>query len=309
MAKTLKAAPQYLSEPFNFCALPAELSGWTQSRAVVLPVPYEATTSYRKGTGQGPSAIIEASRHLETFDEELKTETAARVGIHTLPSLVSETKDAARALDRMGQAAARIVRAGKWPLILGGEHTLSYGILKGLKRVYPKLGVLHFDAHADLRSEYLGDPLSHACANYLIRTLDCPTVSLGIRSLSEPEYRLIRRDNIPVFFSSLAGDLAEARRDPERIVEKICRLLPPDIYVTIDLDAFDPAVVPAVGTPEPGGLSWEDVLAVLRPVFRRKNVVAADIVELAPLGEERSSDFLAAKLGYRLIGYKFCGRK
>lgn len=301
----LSKSPTYGSEPGNFGGLPEGLSSWKNSGVVVLPVPYEATTSYRKGTWQGPQAVLEASRHLELFDEELKTDTASRVGIHTLPPLISAEAAGRAALLGMAEVSAEIVRAGKWLLSLGGEHSLSWGLVKGVKKIYPRLGVLHFDAHADLRSEYLGDPYSHACAHYLIRQLGCPTVSVGIRSLSGPEYKLIKKEKVPIFLSPLTDDPGQARPPLKEIVTQILALLPRDVYITIDLDAFDPSIMPAVGTPEPGGLSWAEVLSILRPVFRRKNVVAADIVELAPLGDDPSADFLAAKLGYRLMGYKF----
>jgi agmatinase len=285
------------SAPFNFLGLPAETSDYATSPVVVWPVPLERTTTYMAGTGRGPRAIIEASRAVETWDEELEAEACLR-GIHTLPEIDTRHGAIEEVLRALGKAATALLEDGKFFLALGGEHSLTPPLVAACAAKSPGLSVLQIDAHADLRAQYEGSPHSHACA--LRRVLEiCPAVQVGIRSLSVEEAEAIPRLPTRVFF---ARDLH--RRPPGEWIPEIVGALGDPVYLTLDIDGLDPALVPATGTPEPGGLGWYDTLALLRAVFERKRVVAADLVELLPQPGQHASDFLCARLAYKIIVYK-----
>lgn len=289
--------------PRTFLGLPPELSDYATARAAVLPVPYDATTSYRAGTRDGARAIIDASLQLELYDADLDREPA-EVGIHTLEPLEPDFGSPERMVARVREATARLLADGKFPLLLGGEHSLTPGAVAACRERYPTLGVLHLDAHADLRDHYQGTPHSHACAMRRVLDLGCPLVSVGIRSLSSAEasFRRAARDvtTLP------AAEIARARYDATRLAalwDRLIAALPETVYVTVDLDVFDPALMEAVGTPEPGGLDWWTVTGLLRAVCAARRVVGADVVELAPAEGPESCAFAAAKLAYTLLGY------
>jgi len=281
--------------PSNFAAIPEEFSRYETARVAVLPIPYEATVSYRPGTSLGPAAIIEASRNMEQFDLELRSEPF-RVGIATLPEMERLSKSAAEMMERVRTAAGGILKEGKFLVALGGEHSITFPLVSAHRERFDDLSVLHLDAHLDLRDEYEGCRESHACVMRRIWELKVRFVSLGIRSASLEEYDFAREQRLRFF-------TADMFRRREVSVEEILAGLTSNVYVTIDLDVFDPAVVPAVGTPEPGGLSWEDVLSVLRALTRRRRVVGFDVVELSPTCGDVVSDFAAARLTYKMIGY------
>ena len=283
--------------PFNFCGLKDELAGWEQARAVIIPVPYDLTTTYMPGTRQGPHAIIRASTQLELFDEELEKEPAS-IGIHTLPEVEVITSGPAEMIDRVESVAAQVVGAGKFPVLLGGEHSISLGMVRALKNKYPDMGVLQFDAHADLRDSYQGSRFNHACAARRIQEL-CPLVQAGIRSITEEEWSFLKSSGVTTVF-------ARNMQSRDEWLPKLIEKLPQKIYITIDLDVLDPAQMPAVGTPEPGGMSWYDLLHLLRLVSAQRHIVGFDIVELCPLPGNPGPDFLAAKLCYKLLGYIHC---
>ncbi|MDD5555738.1 MAG: agmatinase [bacterium] len=287
--------------PHNFCGLPERSSSWRTARAVVIPVPYDLTSTYVAGSRNGPAAIIAASTHMETYDEELGVETF-RIGIHTQDPLETEASTPARMIAAVESAVGGVAAAGKLPVVLGGEHSVTAGALRALKKRHRRLSVLQFDAHADLRDSYQGTPFSHACAGR--RALEAGTlVQVGIRSLSAEEARFRRgAAGLRTFF---AADLVARRTDPREIVA----CLGDPVYITVDLDVFDPSVVPATGTPEPGGLGWYDVIGILREACAARRVVGFDVVELCPMPPGVASDFLAAKLVYRLLGYIFFGRR
>jgi len=285
------------SPPFNFCGLQSDWSAWDKSRVVIIPVPYDLTTTYMPGTRLGPHAIIKASMQVELFDDELEQETAA-IGIHTLPELEVDTSGPAGMIDRVAAAAQQVISAGKFPVMLGGEHSVTLGMIRALLKTHPDMGVLQLDAHADLRDSYLGSPYNHACVAKRIQEL-CPLVQAGIRNMSAEEFSFLSHSQVKCYPArQMQGNTAW--------VAKIIENLPQKIYITIDLDVFDPSIMPAVGTPEPGGLSWYEVLNLLRTVCRERQIVGCDIVELCPQPMNPGPDFLAAKLCYKLLGYIHC---
>jgi len=281
--------------PTNFGLLPAELSDYETSPVVVLPVPFERTTSYGKGASYGPAAIVRASQSMETWDEELGREPCD-VGIATVDPFLPEAYEMAEAMAELQAECRRHMAAGKFLVTLGGEHSLTIAPVRAAREVFGEIGVVQFDAHADLRAEYEGTPYSHASVMRRVADEGIPALPIGIRSLSKPEAEFAREQRIPIVWGSDL-DALEARFDD------LLELLPESIYLTFDIDYFDPALVPATGTPEPGGGAWWPTLRLLRRLFEVKRVVAADVVELAPLGGQPTSDFVAAKLVYKLIGY------
>ncbi|HEX5501251.1 MAG TPA: agmatinase [Thermomicrobiales bacterium] len=287
----------------TYLGLPPTEPGYAAARAVVLPVPYDATTSYRAGARDGARAIIAASTQLELYDADLDREPA-EVGIHTLDELEPDFAAPARMVARVRDATARLLADGKFPLLLGGEHSLTPGAVAACRERWPDLGVLHLDAHADLRDAYQGTPQSHACAIRRVLDLGCPVASVGIRSLSSEEaaYRRDARGLTTI----AAAEVARARHSPadlDALWTRAVAALPATIYVTVDLDVFDPAFMAAVGTPEPGGLDWWEVTGLLRRACAARRVVGADIVELAPAEGPVACAFAAAKLAYTLVGH------
>jgi agmatinase len=271
-------------------------SSWPEARIVVLPVPLELTTTYMKGTAKGPGALLRASHQVELYDDELHTETC-RQGIATLPSLKINTGDAGKAVDRIEKEVAHILNEKEKLVLIGGEHTVTVGAVRAYKKRFPALSVLHLDAHADLRESYEGSPYNHACVMSRIKAV-CPFVSVGIRSLCAEEAKLIRSENIPMF------DIHAIRKNPNWMNDSILHL-EDSVYITLDLDVLDPSVMPSVGTPEPGGLLWSELTGYLKEVFKRKQVVGFDLVELSARSEKEYGAFTAAKLLYRMIGYWF----
>jgi len=250
----------------------------------VVPVPYERTTSFVKGTKNAPTAILNASQQLETFDEELKSEPYKKAPVYTL---------SACRLNRVPSTVEKVIKDKKIPVILGGEHSITPGVVKTIARHYPDLSVLQFDAHADLRDRYQGKKVSHACV--MRRVLEiCPAVQVGIRSISAQEWE----------YASKTGQVDKIHwAQKVELVEKIENQLSRNVYITIDVDVFDPAALPAVGTPEPGGMFWYEILDILSRVCRDKNVVGIDLVELCPQKGSHASDFTVAKLAYKIMGY------
>ncbi len=281
--------------PDNFGLLEDEDSRYPSSRVAVLPVPFERTTSYGKGTTAGPAAILRASQAMELYDEELNAEPF-RIGIATLPPFLPAAFDMSSALAELEDEALVHLAAEKFLVTLGGEHSLTQATVRAARQAHGEIGVVQFDAHADLRQEFEGTPYSHASVMRRIVEDGIPTLAVGIRSLSAPEAELVRRRDLPVVWGH---QLDRAEELFPRLLER----LPEKVYLTFDIDYFDPSLVPATGTPEPGGGLWHPTLALLRLLFLEKTVVAMDLVELAPIGGHPASDFLAAKLVYKSIGY------
>jgi agmatinase len=283
------------SLPNNFGLLEPETSDYEASRVAVLPVPFERTTSYGKGTTAGPAGIIRASQSMELWDEELQSEPY-RQGIATLPFFVPEAFDMHEALAELRAEARTHLERGKFLVTLGGEHSLTQAPVLATRDVHGEIGVVQFDAHADLREEFEGTPYSHASVMKRIVDAGIPTLAVGIRSLSSPEAQLVRERSLPVIWGHQLDRAAD-------LFPRLLAQLPETVYLTFDIDFFDPSLVPATGTPEPGGGLWYPTLGLLRELFRTKKVVAMDVVELAPLGGQPASDFLTSKLIYKCLGY------
>jgi agmatinase len=288
----------------EFLGLPPEAADAARARVVILPVPYEATTTYAKGTERGPAAILAASTQVEFFDEIERDEPCLR-GIHTLPPLdVSGAPD--EVIGRIRDTAERLARAGKFVLALGGEHTISVGAVRGVARALGPLTVVQVDAHADLRDEYEGSRLNHAC---VMRRLaeDFPIVQVGIRAFSAEEDDFIRGGGTTAItareIAASRGLGADTAEDAPWIRRALKAIGTDRIYLTVDLDGLDPSVVPAVGTPDPGGLTWFETLALIRALFTRGGVAAADVVELCPSPGSILSDYAAARLTYKIAGH------
>ena len=278
----------------NFGGIDPEYAALETAAFVVVPVPYDLTTTYQGGARKGPAAIIEASCNMELYDEELDREIY-KSGIHTLPLLEAVASGPEGMLERVEEAISGVLDLGKIPVMLGGEHSITLGAIRAARKRYSKLSVLHLDAHADMRESYQGSPYSHACIGRRMREL-CPVVQAGIRSMSIEEAAFIRKRNVPVFS-------AAAIHKDRTWVSKVLRHLSKDVFISVDLDALDPSVMPATGTPEPGGITWHDLLDLIREVCRKRHVVGFDIVELAPIPGMVAPDFLAARLTYRMMGY------
>ena len=273
-------------------------TSYKDAKAVILPVPYEGTVTYGKGTANGPKAIIEASRHMELYDEEIGINTAEKIGISTLKELNVKKDKPEAMLEKVKKAVKIVADDKKMPVILGGEHSISSAPVEILKERYNNLSVLQLDAHADLRNRYNGTIYSHACIMHRILDLDVPFVQVGIRSVCEEDTRVIKRKKIPVFW---AKDIYNNNNWFDKAISK----LSDNVYVTIDLDVFDPSIMPSTGTPEPGGLTWYNVINFLKEVAKQKNIVGFDVVELAPNKDNIAPDFMAARLVYKMVGYVF----
>lgn len=286
--------------PDNFGGLSEEHSLYETSRAVIFPVPLERTTTYEHGTRNGPAAILKASQNMELYDEELELEPYKQVGIHTLPPIDTMDGTLDEVITELFTAQCGLLDDDKFPIALGGEHSLTPPLVSAVVKKYKNLSVLQIDAHADLRDEYQGNPASHACA--MRRVLEfCPAVQVGIRSLSVEEAQAIPHLRTKVYW---ANDIVRAPL--KAWIAKVLADLSPNVYLTIDLDGFDPSIIPATGTPEPGGLDWYQVTSLIRAVAQHKKIVGMDVVELLPQPGQHASDFLAAKLIYKTLGYIFC---
>ncbi len=286
--------------PDNFGGLPDEHSRYETSRAVIFPVPLERTTTYEHGTRNGPSAILAASQNMELYDEELELEPYKDIGVHTLPPIDTQDGSLDEVLTELFTAEVGLLEDEKFPVALGGEHSLTPPLVKAVARKYKDLTVLQIDAHADMRDEYQGNPSSHACAMRRVVEI-CPAVQVGIRSLSVEEAKAIPQLRTRVYW---AKDIVRAPL--KAWIAKVLADLSPHVYLTIDLDGFDPSIVPATGTPEPGGLDWSQVTSLVRAVADHKKIVGMDVVELLPQPGDHASDFLAARLVYKCLGYIFC---
>ena len=277
-----------------FLALPAEHSDPAASHYAVLPVPYEGTVSYKAGTSGGPMAILDASEQVELFDEELKGEFH-HAGIATYP-LVQPAAGPEEQIRRVRAAASPIITAGKFLLTLGGEHSITQALVAEVAEAYGDISVLQIDAHADLRDEYEGTPHSHACVMRRVLATTDRICQVGIRSYSREEAEQCPQQVADFITPELIA------ADPHWI-ERALAMLSETVYVTIDIDGFDPSIAPGTGAPEPGGLTWEQGRALLRRVCAERRVLAADIVEVRPIPPNHITEFLAARLAYKIIAY------
>ena len=283
--------------PTNFGGLEEEHSNLAAARAVVLPVPYDFSTTYQGGTRWGPRAILNASQNMELWDDEIGA--TYRSGIHTLAEIEPTAEGPEAMARRVEQATKWIFDQGKLPVVLGGEHSITAGTVRAALSRFPQVSVLQLDAHADMRERYLDSKYSHACVMRRVREMTT-AVSVGIRSMSQEEAEFLRLHPAPIWstrqFRALNGD-----------ANQIISNLSDDVFITFDLDALDPGIMPATGTPEPGGLDWFEAVDLLAAVASKRRLVGFDVVELAPLPGQVASDFLAARLVYRMIGLALQG--
>ncbi|MBI2541718.1 agmatinase [Candidatus Woesearchaeota archaeon] len=284
----------YLKCPGNFLEIPDAYSNYADSCAVILPFPYEKTTSYIKGTEKGPDAIIKASGQIELYDEEIGN--IFEIKISTLKPLI--TKEMPELMVDAGFACIKeVLDDGKFIVTLGGEHSITSGIVKAFREKYSGLSVLQIDAHSDLREEYQGSRHSHACAMKRVAEI-CPIVQVGIRSMSGEEFEFVKEKKMNIFW---AKDIVDNDNWFNKAISRLTR----NVYITLDLDGLDPGIMPSVGTPEPGGLGYYQTLRFLKKVFESRNVVGCDVVELCPNKSNAAPDVTAARIVYKLIGYKF----
>ena len=283
-------------EPLAFGGTLPHRATFESAKAVILPVPLESTTSYVPGTRNGPREILVASSHLELWDDETNTDIHP-IGIHTLPEMELPFDDMKDIMAEIGRVAAEILAHHKFPIVLGGEHSITSPIVGAVAAKHPGMSVLQIDAHADLRDTYMGTRFNHACA--MRRVLEhAPCTQVGIRSLSTEEAKAVPTLPTKIFYD------VNMRQDRNWIGSVVASLRDP-VYITIDVDGLDPAIMPATGTPEPGGLSWYEMLSLLRAVISQRTVVGCDIVELSPLPGVAAPNFLCAKLIYKILTYKF----
>jgi len=287
----------YIKYPINFLSLPEPLSNFKDSRVTILPVPYEMTTTFNQGTKKGPKAIIENSAGIMWYDDEIG-KNISDVGICTLEELKAENEPESM-INAIYRKVKEIIKNNKFPVIIGGEHTITQGCVKAAAEEYKNLSVLQVDAHTDLADEWDDTKYSHACAGKRCFEITKKIVPVGIRCLEKEEAEFAEKNSIKIFY---ARDIV----DNDEWHDDAIAGLSDNVYITIDLDGFDPSIMPSVGNPEPGGLQYYPTLKFLKRVFNEKNVVGFDVVELCPDEKEVSSDFTAAKIIYKLIGYKFC---
>ncbi|MCZ6533815.1 MAG: agmatinase [SAR324 cluster bacterium] len=278
-----------------------------EARAAVLPVPYEGSVSYGGGTSQGPRAIAAASGQLEMYDEELDW-CIDEAGIFTLPPVQTAGLTPEQVMAAVHEAALAPLKEGKLLCTLGGEHSISYGVFTALREAKARpFSILQIDAHADLRQSYQGNIHSHACIMARAHELGIPFVQVGIRSLSATEMQFLRGQGLEsnVFWARRIAEAGSSRDWMDGVVSRLTE----EVYISVDVDALDPGIMPATGTPEPGGLEWYTLLALLRRVAERRRVVALDLMEFAPVAGLHAPDFLAARLVYKMIGYALHGAK
>lgn len=277
----------------NFGDLPKENSAKDGSKIVIVSVSYDGTSTWIKGADKGPEAIIEASANMELYDLETDSEVYKK-GIFTDKPII-EKSSPENMIEYVFDRVCGCIDDGKFTVVIGGEHSVSIGSMKAHAKKYKDFCVLQLDAHTDLREEYEGSINSHACVMARAKEFS-KIVQVGIRSMDVSEKEGLDREN--VFF-------AKGIRDDDKWVEKVVSCLSKNVYLTIDLDVFDPSIMPSTGTPEPGGLLWYEVLGLLKKVIEERNLVGFDVVELCPNESNKAPDFMAAKLIYKVLSYKF----
>ncbi|REE80388.1 agmatinase [Lutibacter oceani] len=277
----------------TYAGIPEQNSKIETSKVVLIPVPYDGTSTWQKGADKGPEAFLQASENMELYDIETNTEVYKN-GIY-LAEAVTENASPESMVDAVHKITKSYIKKNKFVTLFGGEHSISIGSIRAFNECFNSLTVVQIDAHADLRKEYEGSSCNHACAVYEA-SQTTNLIQVGIRSMDAIEKTVM--DEEKVFF---AHEMAQ----DDYWMENAIDLMTDNVFLTIDLDAFDPSIMPSTGTPEPGGLFWYETLEFLHKIFKEKNVVGFDIVELCPNEQEKSSDFLAAKLYYKMLSYKF----
>ncbi|RMD49413.1 MAG: agmatinase [Ignavibacteria bacterium] len=288
----------------NFLGIEKEYSSYDNSEIVIVQAPLEKTVSYGKGTALGPKEILKASHYVEFYDEEFDRELCFEKGIAVLPELNFENITSAKALKKIENAVAKALKDGKFVVTLGGEHSISSAPVKAYSEVFPDLTILQFDAHSDLRDEYEGSKYSHASVMARIAEFNQNIVQVGIRAQCKEEAAFIKKNKIKTFYMR---DIASGKHGINWM-KKIVDSLGKNVYITFDVDGFDPSLLPATGTPEPGGLFWDETMNLLKKISAKKNIVGFDVVELAPSKNHTASNFITAKLVYKLMNYAFSNK-
>ena len=269
---------------------------YDDSNCVIVPVPYEGTVTYGKGASNGPAAIIEASQNVETFDFA-SGQNYESLAFHTLKPLELKDMEPEGAMDAVEVCVASLLKDGKLPFLLGGEHSITGPAVRAVSAHYGgEIGVVQLDAHADLRDEYNGSRHNHACVMARVREI-APAIQLGIRSCSIEKHELIKKENLRL--------LGPKQSLPGETLERALDALPEKVYLTIDIDCLDPSIMPSTGTPEPGGFSWEEIRGIVKSVADKKTIVGADVMEFSPIAALRAPDFLAAKLVFYTLAEMF----
>ncbi|MBU2947993.1 agmatinase [Zobellia uliginosa] len=284
-----------MSTTKNYAGIPDKFAQLETAKVILIPVPYDGTSTWGKGADKGPQAFLEASENMELYDIETNTEVYEQ-GIH-LAEAITENSSPEAVVDAVHKRTKKYIKRNKFVTLFGGEHSISIGTIRAFNECFDNLTVLQIDAHADLRESYEGSKYNHACAVHEA-SQTTNLIQVGIRSMDAIEKSFM--DEEKTFF---AHDMAQ----DEYWMDKVMEAMTDNVLITFDLDAFDPSIMPSTGTPEPGGLFWYETLEFLKQVFEEKNVVGFDIVELCPNPSEKSSDFLAAKLYYKMLSYKFMG--
>ena len=279
----------------TYAGIPEEFAKLEQAKIVLIPVPYDGTSTWQKGADKGPEAFLDASANMELYDIETDTEVYQQ-GVY-LADAVTENSSPEAMVEAVHQATKKYIKKNKFVTIFGGEHSISIGTIRAFNEMFPSLTVLQLDAHADLRESYEGSNCNHACAVYEA-SQTTNLIQVGIRSMDVIEKTVMDEDK-----TYFAHDMAVDDTWMDSAIDQMTE----NVFITIDLDVFDPSILPSTGTPEPGGLLWYETLEFLKQVFAEKNVVGFDIVELCPNKIDKSSDFLAAKLYYKMLSYKFMG--
>jgi len=279
------------------------ITSYQDAKVVILPIPYEATTTYRKGCENGPQAILDASWQLEAYDEELAHQACHEVGIYTLEPIadtrINPKLDAEEMLSQTSSKVKELLIDGKYIIALGGEHAITTGLVKAYQEFYQEsFTVVQIDAHGDMRFEYEGSKHNHACVMRRVVELGLPTLPVAIRSICQEEANLIKEKQIPVIWDRHIDS------DPDWIEKAIAQIKTQKVFLTIDVDGIDPSLIPGVGTPEPGGLTWNMTLRFLKRLYEKFEVIGCDVMELAPIADSVVSEFTTAKLVYKLIGYQ-----
>ncbi len=274
---------------------------YESAKVVVLPIPYDSTTTYKSGARDGPHAIIDASRNLEFFNEEIGDDVT-KIGIFTLEELEPSFKSPDETINRIEKEVSLILEAGKMPLLLGGEHSIAMGSIRAEGKKYGKDGfsVIHFDAHSDSRDEYMGSKYCHACVMARARESCSSCISVGVRSTDEEGFKKYRNETI--YRKDMHG------RKAEDIADEIIKKTKNKVYITIDLDVLDPSILPSTGTPEPDGLSFHELASILKNILTKKELIGADFNELSPIGGIVAPNFLVAKLILLTLGYAFASK-
>ncbi|AFJ90993.1 agmatinase [Blattabacterium sp. (Blaberus giganteus)] len=283
----------YRNKKKTFAGIPKKYATLDQSKTVLIPVPYDYTQTWKKGAKKGPKAFLSAAEHMELYDIETNSEVYKK-GIFLVPYIINSSVSTKKMIEKVYNVTKKFLSKEKFITFIGGDHSISIGSIRAFGEKYTNLSILHMDAHTDLRPMYKGSPYNHACSMYEA-SKKYPLIQIGIRSMDIMEKKYIQKENIFYMHKIYQNDLW---------MQNAIHKLSNNVFISIDIDVFDPSIAPSTGTPEPGGLSWYTTLKFLKKVFNKKNVIGFDIVELLPNKNESSTDFLAVKLYYKLLSYK-----